>query len=237
MLRRFPRRLTTQGEAGSKLILLSETFLITGTAGTFGATTQRVFIELIGGGGGGGGASGATSNSGAGGGGGGGAYSSIILDVTPGGSYTYAIGAAGAAGAAAAGTGGTGGQTSITVNAVTVTAPGGLGGVGMAFGTTSLSVAGGAGGAAGTGGDINVPGNDGFPGVRINGTIRAAGNGAPSWWGAGGRNPSVSGNGVTSVNATGRGAGGSGASSGNNTSRAGGLGTAGAILIVQYGYL
>lgn len=100
----------------------------------------KITIEAVGGSGGGGGGGGKSSTStysGGGGGGGGGAeYTGIILDVTPGTTISYTIGAEGTGGAAGTstaygGSGGKGGNTTVSYKSLTIlTAHGGEGGSG-----------------------------------------------------------------------------------------------------------
>ncbi|HEY4499233.1 MAG TPA: hypothetical protein VJH94_04200 [Candidatus Paceibacterota bacterium] len=104
--------------------------------------TSRILVNLVGGGGGGGG--GTMNNAPSGGGGGGGGYSSIIIDVTPGHTYSFDLGAGGSGGGGgsgpngyygAGGNGSSGGETNFK------------------DGPTKLSIAGGGMGGGGNPGD------------------------------------------------------------------------------------
>lgn len=139
------------------------------------ARCRFVEVQVIGAGGSGGGttATGA-GQSACGGGGGGGSYAKKLFAASAlAASETVTIGAGGAA-AGAAGAGNIGGSSIFAVGkAYIVTAAGGNGGaVGNVGGNTAAAP--GAGGAA-TGGDINIDGSDGGPGVVIAG-VYVAGN-------------------------------------------------------------
>lgn len=143
-----------------------------------------VLAELWGGsgGGGGGGAGGQTLGGSGGGGGGGSGYLRLVVNVTPGGTYTVRIGSAGTSGAGGvAGDGGDGTDGSPTQfeapdGSVLALAGGGEGGGGGA-------AAGGGGGASGAGGVVNP----------TEGIARPGGDGGDGWdempsypeWGAG----------------------------------------------------
>lgn len=212
--------------------LLGVSVLTSGTSFTTSSSTNSILVELLGGGGGGGGTTGGTGYSGAGGGGGASGYARKLFAVSPSTSYTYAIGAAGTGGANTGGTGGTGGNSTFAVGAVTVTANGGSGGVGMTGAGTALFVLGGAGGLVSTNGDLNCVGQPGGKGERVSVTVFASGEGAPSLFGGGGIGLIAAANG----NAGGvYGSGGGGAtSSGVNTSRTGGAGAQGVIVVWEF---
>lgn len=211
---------------------LGTTVLTSGTSFTTGASTNRLKLRLVGAGAGGGGVTSAVGAGGAGGGGAAGSYAERVFAVSPNTAYTYAIGAAGTAGANTGGTGGTGGNTTFAVGATTVTCPGGLGGVGQVAGTSTVFVAGGAAGAVSTNGDLNSAGAPGENAVRVSSLEVSAGNGGSSQFGAGGIGAIAPGAGAT---ATGFGAGGSGGVVENNSgAAAGGVGSAGVIVVEEF---
>jgi hypothetical protein len=198
-------------------------------SGTYTPTTGMQFciIECIGGGGGGGGVGGAASSFLSAGGGGSGSYSRSRKTSTDiGASQTVTVGAAGAGGSAGANNGTAGGTTSV---GSLVTAGGGGAGT---FTDSLNNGAGGAGGTAGTG-DIaaaGTPGGNGFYNVASSSIGSASGNGASSVLGGGGRCISSS-NGGAAGNYGGGGAGGCDSA---NTSRAGGAGSAGIVIITEF---
>lgn len=204
------------------------------------AGITSVTVECWGGGGAGGGASSASIG---GGGGGGGAYSISTLTLTPGTIYTVTVGA-GAAGVSAA-NGGTGGDSWFSTTG-TILAKGGGGGLfntaagggaggasGSGVGTTKFS--GGAGGtgqnlATGTGGgggggagNAAVGGAGGNGGVGVGGTAGAGGN-------AGGGAGAVGV--ITGAGNAGNAPGGAGSGASTTaTSRAGGAGATGQVIV------
>lgn len=189
-----------------------------------------IFVELVGAGGGGGGCTASVNNPAAGGGGAGGGYmrawilnpqTTTITTVVP-------TSAAGGSGAAAA-NGTDGSDATMTVNSVVYTAKGGKGGTGMATGTLPLVALGGV-GQIPTNGDINIAGQPGGPGIRINTTIAIGGNGGSSVIGSGARaliTDAIGNAGLAS------GGGGSG-STAISTNRTGGAGATGVIIIHEY---
>lgn len=192
------------------------------------AGVRFVLVFAVGGGGGGGGAAGATASGAVGGGGGAGGLAVAFVDVAAIAFVAVTVGAAGTAGTTSGGTGGTGGTTSFGSEAV---ATGGAGGVGMAAGTTALATSGGAGGAT-SAGDFGFTGAAGAGGLRIDGAIAVPGNGAPSFFGGGGR--AVVGNTTGAAGPT-RGSGGAGGSVSNSTvGRAGGAGGAGFVWVWEF---
>ena len=182
-------------------------------------------VTVVGGGGQGGGSA-ATAGHVDNGGGSGGVVQGIYSYVPGVNSMTFTIGAAGTgAGNNVAGVAGTASTT--TYNAVTFTAGGGGGGA-----TSGTNDGGGAGGTA-SGGIINIAGNKGDSGGVLAAGVIYLGIGAdtPLGFGLGGIPPSATANGLAG---TGYGAGGSGGNSkGTASSRAGGAGTAG-IIIIEY---
>jgi hypothetical protein len=205
-------------------------------SGTYTPTTGavRARIQVQGGGGSGGSSAGAASNVGAASGGGAGGYAEKLLDLsTISSTGTVTVGAGGSAPASGNNAGNAGSLSSFAATGMTtVSAPGGsAGGASGAAGTSVVGVAGGAETAAPTGGDLNVPGAAGFPGWRFSGTQGFAGQGAPSFFGGGGRAPAATGaGGAAGV----YGAGGAGALSIGNTNSAGGAGKAGIVIVTEY---
>lgn len=210
---------------------LKRTVLTTGTTFTTGSLTNTIYLRMVGGGGGGGGNSSVSSAASAAGGGGGGAYLEKTVAVMPSTGYTYAIGGAGAGNSGAAG--GNGGSTTFAVAGTTYTAPGGTGGPLATSITTLAAWNGGAGGTTPTNGDINVPGEPGYPGntLIVATPTGHSGPGGSSQFGSGGIAVVAAAAGVA---ATGYGGGGSGAMTGASSARAGGAGTAGCIIVEEY---
>ena len=217
--------LPTSGTLVNSGVLIGITTLTTSSTSPYSPTvgTTKMLVYIVGGGGQGGGCAASGGSAGAGGGAGG-----LVIDyISHSGSTTYAftVGAAGTSGGTGA-AGATGAGT--TFNGVTA---GGGGGGSVGNATSFLTVAGGIGGTA-TGGDINVPGDNGGAGVRLSNTTTygLAGIGASSPFGRGGQGRTTS-TGAGGA-ATGYGAGGGGAL--GSTSSAGGAGTAGVIIIYEY---
>lgn len=147
--------------------------LTSGTSWTCPAGVTKLVGYVEGGCGGGASGNGSTISGGGGGGGGG---VQFIASVSPGTSYTYAIGAGGAGASGPNSYGDNGGSTSITIGAVTYTGSGGGGGAQLGLG--------GAGGYSGygTGGGLSVRGNYG---ASTNGTSNVAQYGGRSAFGCG----------------------------------------------------
>lgn len=186
------------------------------------AITVEVYGGGGGAGGGGGGSNGGFNPTTGGGGAGGGGYATITLNVTPGSSYSYSVGAGGCGGSNGAdlsngGDGSAGGNSTFTGPGANLIANGGSRGTGGRFNGTNGS--GGAGGTA-SGGTTNTTGTAGNNGNGGNGGLGGAGAGPGG--GAGG----------ASTGAAGTVFGGGGAGGGNS---AGGRGAAGAILITYAG--
>lgn len=187
-----------------------------------------ITVEAYGGGGGagggGGGSNGGLFNTRGGGGGGGGGFATITINVTPGATFTYSIGAGGCGGGnggdgSGGGNGTAGGNTTFTGTdaggiAIALTANGGARGTGGS-GTNGGTGNGGTGGTA-SGGSTNTTGTAG-----VNGNGGTGGNGGA------GAGPGGGAGGVGS-GAAGTALGGGGAGGGNS---AGGRGGAGGILI------
>lgn len=217
--------------------LLAQDVTVPGPAGCGAAALSGVFdvpcgvtnvtVELYGGGagggGGGGGSSGGVCDTYGGGSGGGGAYTTLTLDVTPGSSFNYSIGAGGCGGNNGGDqddgdNGGNGGATTISGTdanggAVNLNAGGGSSGSGgdgcNLFGNGGGNGNGGNGGTA-SGGSTNTNGSAGSNGSGANGGVGGAGagpgggnggasdggNGTAYGGGGGGGNDSDGGNGA-----------------------------------------
>lgn len=231
---------TVDLEKGGSLILLwngSEWCYIAGTkfkviftSGT-GATWLAPFsgtfkVTVIGGGGGSGSTTGATTDYRISGAGGGGGTSIKWYELVAGISCTYTVGGGGAGGVPS-GNGSAGGTSSFTDGTTAISATGGAGGE---FTSLNNNGAGGAGGI-GSNGDLNIAGNPGGGGTiaTIFNNYSLTGHGGSSIIGGGGDRPDTSGNG-TSGRPYGGGAGGAAALD-NATSRNGGAGADGVIII------
>ncbi len=225
----FPAVILATGEVVPTNVIPQEITYSSSTSWTVPSCVTSVTVHAWGGGGGGGGA-----RSGAGGGGGGGAYHTAELTVSSGEEYTITIGAGGTSAANADGN--PGGETTVTGTGGTVTAAGGYGGLrgsggygsGGAGGTgtydggtggTAAGNGAGGGGGAGSGGD----GGDGGNAVRGD-----AGTGEYEG-GLGGNYRTTNGNGLPG---SAPGGGGGGARSTVTTTRAGGTGGDGQVILV-----
>ncbi|MGX7707967.1 glycine-rich domain-containing protein [Methylobacterium sp. Gmos1] len=177
-----------------------------------------IYVELVGGGGGGhGGAGGVTWS---GGGGGSGGYSARWINVTPGQTISYAVGAGGAGSDNSSDTfAATGGTTAFGP----IQATGGGGGRGGPGGCNG-GVPG-----VGSGGQKNFFGANGGDGNPVNNAVQG-GNGASSAFGGGGRTATIN-NPV--MNGVAPGSGGGGAWYTTPSAQAGGNGADGGI-IIQY---
>lgn len=227
---------TTLGVSGDKLLVPSGVTMtnsgtlsgfpgfskwtpVTATDSTFDlqSGTTKVILEVQAAGGTAGTNSGGGDNAGAGGAG---AYAKKLLTGMTGATdkLNITIGAVAAAGAS-------GTVTSVaqagTASFATVTCTGGAGGAAGA-----VSASGGAGGAAPTTGDLNIAGQDGTPSAAYGYTV---GPGANSMFGFGGRR-------VEGTNGVGKAASGYGAGGGQGrgASNAGGVGTAGLVIVWEY---
>jgi hypothetical protein len=218
---------------------------------TAGAT--RALAKGVGGGGGGGSADGDSQNTeiGVGGGGGSGAYFEVYFSIDAS-TYTATIGTGGAGSNSQNADGSTGVATSLVSDGdagagLTITANGGVGGASRADLNSSRAIGGAAGTATATGTSViyssllgAVPGHYGF--AIIEGDLTGAGLGAS---GFGGGNP-LAGNtqevssdttneSIAGNDATGPGAGGSGAIAlGATTFQEGGDGADGIIIVFEY---
>jgi len=191
---------------------------------------RKIVVEVIGAGGGGGGApAGSSTSNSVAGGGGAGSYAKVLIE-NPLSSYAVTIGSGGAGGIT--GQGGTGGLTSF---GQIISCPGGAGGF-----TGIASNAGNAAGG-GFGGDqptisvgyiLSVGGGFGAPGYMNNGQSGNGGNGANTLLGNGGWGNT---NGAGS-DGRGYGSGGGGALTTitNTTTRNGGNGAPGVVIVWEY---
>jgi Repeat of unknown function (DUF5907) len=203
-------------------------------SGTYTPTPGMKYcqIECVGGGGGGGGSPDSTGSAVGGGGGGSGGYSRRTANAaTVGVSQVVTVGAAGTAGTSAGANGGNGGVTSVGALCV-------ANGGGGASGHTSGNYRGGAGAnTTGAVGDLVTAGAPGGGGsTNVNNMASLPGNGGSSFFGGGGLAPGWAA-GISTVGSAGTnyGSGGSGAFGDNNaTTRAGGAGAAGVVVITEY---
>lgn len=211
--------------------------LTTGTAASWSVPTAlkavgaKWKVTLVGSGGQGGGSGVATAGYVGGGGGSGGVVVGFFAYAAGQDTMTYTIGVGGTTGTSTT-VGQTGTATTALYNGVTWTANGGIGGgIGVAAG-----VAGGNGGTAvGTGTSILLAGNIGNSGGVMAATSNYVGNGAdaPLGLGFGGAMPATAAGAVGNAG-TNYGAGGSGGRNGTGTTtRAGGAGTNG-LIIIEY---
>lgn len=231
--------------------------LTSGTSWSIPAAASRLRLTLQGGGQGGQNGVSASTRSG-GSGGQSGATLTQDVDVTGGGTLTYAIGAAGAANA------GVGGDTTVTIGGNVITAKGGAtaivasstavpGGSTYTLTTTaavwngsSFSIKWYAGGTPGAGGLGSSTGADGSPGTTNGGyapSAFGAGNGVNTGGGgggagtpfgrggAGGAGGGVTGTAGTAPSGTAYGAGGGGGGGGSTTGGAGSVGIQGCLVI------
>lgn len=205
------------------------------SSGTYTPTpgARCMLVDVWGAGGGGGGAVGLAASVAVAGGGGAGSYVRAMFNYTQ--ATTVTIGAGGTAGSTAGGDGGTGGDTSF---GALISTKGGVGGTGdPSPGTTPKAVLGGVGGAVGT---VDVSGitisadlaSDGGTGIQINNAIGCAGSGAGAVRGGAPTAGRSAGSG--GENGRGPGAGGAGAISTSVTSRAGGIGSSGKVVVYEF---
>lgn len=215
------------------------TYSAFGAYGTYFPTSSSVLaieVEMCGGGGSGGSVASVASQSSAAGGGSGGSYlrklitgSTLATIIASG--EAFNVGAGGAAPASGANNGNTGGTT--TFGSTFLTCQGGNGGGSGNNAATFEYAGGGAIPAIATGGDINIAGSAGQPGITGAQTQAYAGNGGfnllslPAVLGA-----NSNGNGTAGM---GYGGGGSGACNTNNGGAfSGGAGANGVIIITEY---
>ncbi len=190
----------------------------------FVPSSSLVYVKLWGGGGGGGGSN-ATNVQGAGGASG--QFSEGFLTVTPNVSLTVVVGNGGAGGSTSAGAGAQGGTSSVVGASMTVSASGGNGGRGAPSGNASW--AGGSGTIIVNSGFNDIAGVAGANGLTgPNGAYPGGfGGNAPSG-GSGGSNPSLFSGQSAGSNGSEPGGGGGGSF---GTSRAGGQGANGRVII------
>lgn len=204
-------------------------------SGTYTPHANLLYCHMraVGGGAGGGGSTGGVGQIfGGGGGGSGGPSETFASAATIGASKTVTIGAAGTGGAAGSNNGAAGGDTSVGTLCI---AKGGSGGL---YGANTQVGGGGPGGVAGTG-DVAGAGNAGGPGNYHNTAFLPAlpaGFGGSSIFGGGAPAPGFTAGAATAgAAATGFGSGGSGAISSNIAANAaGGAGSAGFVIIIEF---
>lgn len=192
---------------------------------SLGEGIEKIKVTVVGGGGGGGGTSATASHYGNGGGSGGVVVS--YIDRVPGvETVTYSVGSGGAGGTVNA-AGSTGTSSTLSYDTVSINAGPGTGGA--ASGTSNGQ---GVGGTA-TGGTFNLNGFSGQTGgvAAGNNPVQGTGGNTPLGFGRGGVTSAITSNGLPGE---GYGSGGSGGQNvGTATSRAGGAG-AGGIIIIEY---
>jgi hypothetical protein len=224
--------------------IVKETTILNGTTSyTPTSGVSALFVQILGGGGAGGGAAAGTAatNFGSGGGGGGGEYAfKWITTLVSGAHGSIAVGAGGTAGTTGANPGNTGGTTTFTdnTNATVFTAIGGTGGASAAASAVlGIRSFGGAGGTGGTGSDRASQGEDGKPSVVYAPTVAATGGAS----GRGGCAGGGLGYGGVEVQTSGPGnagriygGGGSGGIDSASTTRQGGVGANGIIIVMEY---
>lgn len=206
--------------------LLAVTVKTSGTTHTISAATTKARVRCIGSGGSGGGNPATASTAGSGGSAGG-YVEKLYSNLTPGATFTVAIGAAqtGTSGAA-----GTAGQITTFTDGVTlITAQGGKAGL---LAVAATSVAGGAESAVSTNGDLNGAGAPGQPGISSATTLMGGAGGSTSYGAGGGPNTT---NAAAGRAAVGFGGGGGGSSTlATAGALAGGTSGAGVIIIEEY---
>lgn len=200
--------------------------LTTAQTYTVPAGVRALYVKLIGGGGGGGGVDGVAARAAGGGGGGGGSYCEKFFTGLAA-SYSYQCGAGGAGGAAGLNNGVAGSNTTFS----TLTGFGGAGGNGDTASAANITTPRGLGGAVATGGDLNLNGDAGFAGIGVI-TVSIGGKGGAGIFGQG--STGSPGNDSGGFNGGNYGAGGSGASCNTATDRAGGNGSQGVIIVMEY---
>ena len=200
-------------------------------------SVRAILVRMVGAGGGGGAVSnGTAANTAAGGGGAAGAYAEYFAS-PPNTTYVMTVGVAGAAGVLSSNVGANGSAGSNTVFGTgLVTAQGGAGG--NAAGNTLVgSAIGGVITPAATGGTLNSGGEAGGYGWHTIGTAGMGGRGGSSQWGPGGAEQflaSTGGAAITGAAGIGYGSGGSGGVANATFGAAGGVGTQGAIEIIEF---
>lgn len=220
---------------GGAMLIGIQKFTATGTSTyTPTAGTKSILVYALGGGGAGGGVLANSTKSCGTGGGCGGTRVAVFnnIDTTTG---TVVVGTKGNGGT---GTGGSGSASTFTYKEVTITGNGGSGGISVQstdwFFAVNPTPAGGSGGATGA---FTIYGNRGNNPLVTNATnTLLSGEGGGTWAGYGGAagfSTSASGNGGVNAPAN-SGAGGGGAYQSNNTSKIGGDGGSGVVIIFEY---
>lgn len=209
--------------------------LLTSASGTHttNAKTNKMLAIVQAGGGSGGGATGGATGASAGSGGGAGSYAIWFGAVSPSTGYSYTCGAGGPAGTAGNNPGNAGTNSTLVIGATTITAIGGSAGAGNNQGTGSGLAAGGAVVGPSTNGTVNLYGNSGAHSYRVSTNVIFTGKGGDSVLGAGGPTSSVDGNGAAGSGYGAGGAGGGVIASGAS-SRTGGAGANGCIVVLEF---
>lgn len=219
----------------TKKIALSDLFTLAGLvavqvftsgSGTYTPTTgTKAALAIVQGGGAAGQTIGGTDAVGGGGGAGGCAIK--LLTGANVAAQAYSVGAGGTAAAA----GNSGANSTLSVPSGTMTGGGGtFGAESSASASVGTSGDGGAGGTA-SGGDLNMPGGDGHPGVIFDTSLGLGGNGGDSFLGKGGRGGS---NDEAGTDGKVYGGGGGGGHAAGATDRNGGAGANGVIYIIEF---
>ncbi len=210
----------------------AETITVLSGTGTYTPPTNTYALEVeVVGSGGGGGASQATAagQASTGGGGGGGGYAKKVIDLSTVGATSFSYNVAGTTSG-----GSTGSGSSFSGGSVTISVNGGGAGAGASCATSGgplfCSGAGGSGGTA-SGGDLNVQGGQGSPGIILTAGQFSAGAGGNSFFGMGSQAGENTGGGTGKAGQN-YGTGGDGGAAGASSSaQAGGTGGPGTIII------
>ncbi|MDZ7711714.1 MAG: hypothetical protein U5L06_00675 [Rhodovibrio sp.] len=191
--------------------------------------------EVVGGGGGGGGAG--TTGSGqvsVGAGGGAGGYTRLVTDATTAGDSRAITIGSGGSGGSGANSGSAGGNTSV---GILLQADGGSGGLSLLAASTLSATNGGTGGSVTTAGDVQCDGGAGSIAIRQTdmGAALTGFGGSIQPHGSGARGNAVFG-GNDGGDGNGQGGGGSGAGNGpsQGSTRTGGAGTSGLVIVREY---
>lgn len=224
-LKRSGGTIATDGAPG-RLIAVTVYTTGAGNHAPNAAATALIARGVAGGGGGGGADQGVVGGFAAGGGGSSGGWFEHRISGGLAASYAYAVGTGGAGGAAGA-AGGAGNDTTFG----TATAKGGGGGAGMTGTAAPLVAGGGAATVGGSGSPFSTSGNPGGPGVALAAGAMVGGEGGCSPYGGGGASQAT--NAVGNAGA-GAGSGGGGGATDTGSTRAGGAGTEGLIIVFEY---
>lgn len=197
--------------------------VLTGS-GTYSAPSNLKFVIAIVQGGGGPGNDANATDCVSGGGGGGGCAIKLLTAAQLSGFGVYAVGATSSANA-------NGNNSTLTWSGGTLTGNGGNQSTESAASTTAGTAGDGGTGGSASGGDINMPGGDGNAGVLFSTSLGQGGIGGNSFLGKGGRGGSDD-----EAGAAGKvyGGGGGGGHAATATDRAGGLGAAGTIIMLEF---